>query len=304
MTRRRVRRWSRRGGCLVMAAAAFLAPAACASSGSSSASATAAAAAAAAAADPSGVTMPVGDIPGWHQVFADNFTTGVPVGGFSQCDNVTRTCAGLPAPVQAKWWAYPDGWPDTSKQGLYMPSKTVSVSGGLLRLHLHTENGVHMVAAVLPKVPGATGSEGGQLHGRYEIRFMVERPTVGYKLAWLLWPDSENFPADGEIDFPEAPLSDSIGGYLHHMDGVSADDQDTFDTGVRVSSGWHTATIEWTAKSCTFILDGVTMGTSADRIPSTPMHLVIQNETDGSTSDSAVADILIDWVVVYQPVPA
>jgi hypothetical protein len=88
---------------------------------------------------------------------------------------------------------------------------------------------------------------------------------------------------------------------VHHVGGASPDDQDTFDTGVPVSSGWHTAVVEWTASSVVFQLDGVTMGVSTHRVPSTPMHLVIQNETDGSTPDSAVADILIDWVVVYRP---
>lgn len=282
---------ARRGSALV-AAVALAVSAGCAGGGSSRA---------AAAPGISGEAMPVGDIPGWHQVFADDFTTDVPVGGFSRCDDVSRTCAGLPAAVQAKWWAYPDGWPDTSKQGVYMPSTSVDIADGAMHLRLHTENGVHNVAAVLPKIPGASGGEGGQLYGRYAIRFLIERPTDGYKLAWLLWPDSENFPADGEIDFPEAPLNSVIGGFVHHMNGASPDDQDSFDTGVRVSSGWHTAVIEWTATSCSFALDGVAIGSSTNRVPGTPMHLVVQNETDGTTSDSAVADILIDWVVVYQP---
>lgn len=287
------KRGTRRTKCILTAAAVALLAASCASGNGSTA--------ASAPSDVSGQAMPVGDLPGWHQVFADDFRTDVPVGGFSQCDNVTRSCAALPAAVQSRWWAYPDGWPDTSKQGVYTPSKTVSIANGLMHLHLYTENGVHLVAAVLPKIPGATGSEGGQLHGRYAIRFEVAHPTAGYKIAWLLWPDSEQFPADGEIDFPETPLTGTLGGYVHHMNGASPDDQDTFDTGVPVSSGWHTAVIEWTAASVTFQLDGATMGVSTSRTPSTPMHLVIQNETDGSTSDAATADILIAWVAVYQP---
>jgi hypothetical protein len=268
--------------------------------GSSSSSSPSSSSAEAANAPVSGEAMP-GDVPGWHEIFADDFNVDVPVGGFSHCDAVTRTCAGLPPSVRAMWWAYPDGWPDTGKQGIYTPSRTVSISGGVMRLKLHTENGVHMVAAVLPRLPGVVGSEGGQEYGRYAVRFLVERPTDGYKIAWLLWPDSENFPKDGEIDFPEAPLDDVIGGYVHHMDGASSNDQDTYGTGVRVASGWHTAVIEWRARAVTFLLDGMPIGTSMSRIPSTPMHFVIQNETDGTTSDSAVADILIDWVAVYRP---
>ena len=251
--------------------------------------------------EPSGEAMPVGDIPGWHQIFADDFRTDVPVGGFSGCDGSSRTCSGLPPAVRSKWWAYPDGWLDTTKQGTYMPSKTVSIAGGMMRLNLHTENGVHLVAAPLPILPGAIGSEGGQVYGRYEVRFLVQRPTPGYKLAWLLWPDSENFPGDGEIDFPEGDLNGVVDGFVHHMNGIGDADQDAYGTAVRMSSGWHTAVIDWTAKSCAFVLDGMTIGTTTSRVPSTPMHWVLQSETDGVTNDAATADILIDWVAVYRP---
>lgn len=254
-----------------------------------------------AASQPSGQAMPVGDIPGWHQIFADDFTTDVPVGGFSGCDASSRTCSGLPSAVRSKWWAYPDGWLDTSKQGTYMPSKTISIANGMMRLDLHTQNGVHMAAAPVPILPGAIGSEGGQVHGRYEVRFLVERPVPGYKIAWLLWPDSENFPGDGEIDFPEGDLSDVIDGFVHHMNGVGGADQDAYGTAVRMSSGWHTALIDWTAKSCAFILDGMTIGTTTNRIPSTPMHWVLQSETNNITDNAASAEILIDWVTVYRP---
>jgi hypothetical protein len=176
-----------------------------------------------------------------------------------------------------------------------------SISDGVMHLHLRTEGGVHMVAALLPRIPDAVGNEGGQLYGRYAIRFLVERPAVGYKIAWLLWPDSENAIEDGEIDFPEAPLGSTMQGFMHHTHGTSEKDQDGYETGVPASSGWHTAVIEWKAGSCSFLLDGATIGTSTSRIPGKPMHWVIQNETEGAPSASVTADILIDWVAIYRP---
>ncbi|MGH9279810.1 MAG: glycoside hydrolase family 16 protein, partial [Acidimicrobiales bacterium] len=89
---------------------------------------------------PSGEAMPVGDLAGWRQVFADDFGTDVAVGGF-------------PAAVASKWSAYADGWKDTSKHGTYQPSRVVSIVGGVMNLHLHTEGGVRMVAAPVPKLP-------------------------------------------------------------------------------------------------------------------------------------------------------
>ncbi|HET9168211.1 MAG TPA: glycoside hydrolase family 16 protein [Actinospica sp.] len=250
----------------------------------------------------SDAAMPVGDIPGWHQIFADDFRTDVPVGGFSGCSNeATRICTGLPPSVQSKWWAYPDGWSDTTHAGVYSPSTVISIENGEMHLHLYTVDGVHHVGAPVPKIPDPVGKEGGQLYGRYELRFMVQQPTAGFKVAWLLWPDSESFPADGEIDFPEGALNGPISAYMHRQNATLPHDQDAYNTAIGVSSGWHTAVTEWTASGCRFILDGKVIGTSTGRIPNTPMHWVLQSETWGVPAAGAVADIYIAWVAIYQP---
>lgn len=238
---------------------------------------------------PSGEPMPAGDLPGWKLVFTDDFTTPVPLGSF-------------PSAVSTKWSAYPDGWKDTSKNGTYMPSKVVSIAGGVMDLYLHTEGGVHMVSAPVPKIPGAQGSGGGLLYGRYAIRFKAD-PVPGYKTAWLLWPDSESWPEDGEIDFPEGDLDDTICAFMHRQNGTSGGDQDAFCTQETYTS-WHTAITEWSASEVRFLLDGKTVGTSTSRIPNTPMHWVIQTETalsGGAPSDSAEGHVQIDWVAVWVP---
>lgn len=247
------------------------------------------------AADPSGQAMPTGDIPGWHQVFADDFSQTVPLGSF-------------PAAVAAKWGnSYPDGWQDTSKNGTYMPSQVVSISNGVMNLHLHTENGVHMVAAVVPTVPGAPGSDGGLLYGRYVVRFRTDS-VPGYKTAFLLWPDSGTFPGDGEIDFPEGNLDSTIWGYVHFQAGTSSTDQVGWNTGIAYAGPWHTAAITWLPSGVTYQLDGQTIGTTTtltpNRTPATPMHLVIQAETAlgvGPPADSAAGNVQIAWVDIYRP---
>jgi hypothetical protein len=230
--------------------------------------------------------MPVGDIPGWHQIFADDFLTDVPLGSF-------------PSAVSSRWNAYPDGWMDTSKNGTYEPSKVVSISGGVLRMHLHTEGGVHMVSAPEPILPGGTP---GLLYGRYAVCFRSD-PVPGYKTAWLLWPDSENWPTDGEIDFPEGNLDGTISAFMHRMNGTSGSDQDAY-TSTATYPTWHTAVIEWSATQCRFLLDGTVLGASTQRIPSTKMHWVLQTETQlsgGPPSDTAAGDVEVDWVVAYVP---
>lgn len=237
-------------------------------------------------ASPSGQPMPVGDLPGWKQVFTEDFTSNVPIGSF-------------PGEIyKEKFRVYQDGWPDTAgkagEPSRYYPSKVVSVNNGLLDKHLRTEDGTPMGAAILPLLPD-------QLYGKYTIRFRSD-PLKGFKTAWLLWPESESRPRDGEIDFPEGDLAGTIGAFMHHTDASSGGDQDAFDT-TTTYTDWHTASIEWTEGKVVFILDDKVIGTSTERIPNTPMHWVIQTESCLSScpSSSTNGHLQIDWVTLYAP---
>lgn len=239
---------------------------------------------------PSGQPMPVGDLPGWTQIFTEDFRQDIPLGAF-------------PETVSAKWWAYPYPWPDTSHNGRYDPHRTLSAKDGILNIHIHTENGEHLVAAPVPSPQMATPKRG-LLYGRYAIRFRAD-PLPGYKTAWLLWPDSEAWPSDGEIDFPEGNLNSTISGFVHHQDGTSPSDQTAFHTDSTYST-WHTAIIEWTPGLVRFILDGVEVGKTTERIPNSPMHWVIQTETQlsgGPPADSTEGNVQIDWASIYTPSP-
>jgi hypothetical protein len=241
---------------------------------------------------PSGENMPLGNIPGWQQIFVDDFTTDVALGNF-------------PSAVSDKWFAYPDGWLDTSKNGMYYPSKVISVHDGLMDLHLHTENGVHMVSAPVPKLRAGTHRYGSGLSaGRYAVRFKADAMSC-YKTAWLLWPDSEVWPKDGEIDFPEGNLDGTIDAFMHRQNATSGSDQDVYETNSTYSS-WHTAVTEWRPEinDLKFYLDGNLIGHSTSRVPNTPMHWVLQTETSLSGCvpvDSTAGHVLIDWVAVYTP---
>jgi hypothetical protein len=253
----------------------------------------------------SGECLPVRDLPGWKQVFTDDFSNSVPLGGFSGCDSNRRSCSGLPATVRAKWFAYPDGAKDSAGTGTYMPSRVMSNKNGLMNLHLHSENGSRLVSAPVPIIPGAVGSEGGVIYGRYAIRFRADR-LAGYKTSFVLWPDSELWLGDGEIDFPEADLAgtrwSTISGFVHHDGATSGSDQEWYRSSVAYGD-WHTAVIEWLPRRISFLLDGRTIGTSTSRLPNTPMHWVLQTPTTDSTlaSLSTAGNVQIDWVSVWKP---
>ena len=154
--------------------------------------------------------MPIGDLDGWRQVFTDDFGTDVALGQF-------------PEAVADKWTAYPSPVKDTFRHGTYSPHTVVSVSNGVLNEYIHAKGRVFMVAAILPNVPN-TGDQG-QTYGRYAVRFKAD-PIDGYKMAWLLWPDSARWPRDGEIDFPERNLdSTAVSGFVHHQGARQGSDQ-------------------------------------------------------------------------------
>jgi len=171
-----------------------------------------------------------------------------------------------------------------------------------MNLYVHTQAGIHMVAAAVPTIPGAHGSGGGLLYGRYVIRLRAD-PVPGYKVAMVLWPDSERWPIDGEIDFPEANLDGPILGFVHHQGGTSPNDQTEFSTQATYGQ-WHTATVTWLPSGISFQLDGQLIGTALARLPDTPMHLIIQAETaigGPVPTDAAAGNIQIAWLTIDTP---
>jgi Glycosyl hydrolases family 16 len=174
------------------------------------------------------------------------------------------------------------------------------VKDGIANMRMRTINGRPRVCAPEPKINGPSADRN-QHYGRYEARFRADA-TDGYKLAWLLWPKSGVWPRDGEIDFPEGDLQGSIGAFMHRQNGTSGGDQDAYRT-TAMFPDWHTAVIEWKPNSCKFILDGTTIGHSTSRVPNTPMHWVLQSQTELNSTypaASAVANVQVDYVRVWK----
>ena len=215
----------------------------------------------------------------WSPVFRENFATSVARGQF-------------PGPAYHGQFAQYDGFADSSGVGLYAPARVVSVHDGVLDLYLHSEGGRALGAAAVPLIGG---SWGGQTYGRYSVRFKADA-LPGFGAGWLLWPDSNNWN-DGEINFPEGGLDETMHGYVHCPGDPSRNCQVT-NTGVRFSSGWHTAVIEWTPGQVKFVLDSAVVGVSPIS-PWKPLHWVLQTATTGVRPDADVkGHVLIDWVSV------
>lgn len=201
--------------------------------------------------------------PGWQIVFLDTFDQNVAEGSF----RAARADA---------WEPYGDDWPDTSKLGV-RDSRTVSQSNGQLRIRHYTRtDGKPVAPALQPKVNGVVPS---YTQARYEFRCKADSTIPGFGMANLLWPVSEAWPRDGEIDFPECPSSETVKCYMHRQNGTSPGDQDYFDAGVRLTD-WHTYAWEWKAGMyLRLFVDDILVTEFTSRVPATPMRWVFQTET-------------------------
>jgi hypothetical protein len=230
----------------------------------------------------SGVAMPVGNLPGWTQTFAEDFSVPLARGAF-------------PGPYASKWTSY-DGFKDTFGIAQYDKS-VISVQGGYLDLYLHTQDGIARTAAPIPLV---TGKWGGQVYGRFSTRMRAD-PLPAYKTAFLLWSDVDNWN-DGEIDFPEGAIANIPVAHNHCVGNASKSCFDA-ESSVRYSD-WHTYTIDWTPTRLSFYIDGALLGSTTTSIPTKPLHWVLQVESDEEVPASNVAGHLqVDWATVYDYTP-
>jgi len=226
----------------------------------------------------SGEAMPVGDLPGWHQVFMDDFSNPLAAGQF-------------PGPYSAKWTAY-NGFYDAAHVGYY-DQRAISVHDSFLDFYLHTENGRPIIAAPSPVV---TAPWIGQQYGRFTVRLKSDS-LPGYKASLLLWPDGNNWDK-GEIDFPEGGLDGTMWGFNHCVNNPSVNCYN-IDTQTAFTN-WHTLTLEWSPGRISYLLDGNVFGTTSESVPTDPMHWMLQTQA-GTTAPAATTagHLLIDWVAVY-----
>jgi len=234
---------------------------------------------------PSGQAIPMGDIPGWHQVFADDF-------------NGTTLDT-------SNWGAY-SGQPGSDPAGWWDPSHVI-VSGGLLTLKGYKD------AAAKPGVfvTGGIGMNGthAQTYGKYLVRMRVDKGD-GISAIALLWPQAHLWPP--EVDFFEdgGGARTSMSATLH----CGPNGNDSCRVQKKLSgydfSQWHTLGVEWTAGKLVYTIDGTTWATvTGSGVPSIPMVLDLQSQslacsqynTCLDSSTPAEVDMQVDWVVAYAP---
>ncbi len=234
---------------------------------------------------PSGVSMPAGSVPGWRQVFADDFTG--------------------PSLNTMKWGAYTGRIPGDDG-GWWDPTHvTVHKSIATLATYRDARVGNRWVSGGMSSARALT-----QQYGKFLVRFRMDR-SPGVKYAIILWPSTKPWPCGGEIDFGE----DSGASHMRTTLTVhycNARGEDAILPQLKVNadfSHWHTIGVEWMRDSLVWTLDGRRVGNvSSSRVPSSTMELDIQTQagTCGdpefpcpNASTPRTVKMQVDWVVAY-----
>lgn len=145
------------------------------------------------------------------------------------------------------------------------------------------------------------------IYGRWEVRARMDKGN-GFGPALLLWPESENWPIDGELDIAEIPNGDRT--TMYSTSHWGADNSQIGAQATGDFSQWHTFGVDWQADHVTYFLDGKAIAHYTDpvTIPRTPMQLALQNDAGEGNSWIAAVDALspaevnlhIDWVKIYK----
>ena len=235
-----------------------------------------------------------GAVPGYSQVFADDFTVPAATGSWGT-NNASRVV--YTGDHGGRWTEYPDGWWPGEASGPYGPSQVLSVHNGVLDFYLHSNSSGQPMGAS-PSVILASGSQYqtyGMWVGRIKVVYNDSHDLDAYHIAWLLWPKSNARYKRAESDFPETQLdSNSPCAYAHH---VGHGGQDVSCAHVDLTQ-WHTYTQTWGPGYRNYYIDGTLVGGSNYRVWRRPERWQLQIEPTGAR-DGASGHVLVDWVAVY-----
>lgn len=167
-----------------------------------------------------------------------------------------------------------------------------------------TPNAISVADGSLHITGDAAGNSGGmawnpgRMYGRWEACVQSPVAAEGYHSLLLLWPDAEDWPLGGEVDFMEITEGSrqSVEGWLHYGPG-----NNKIRNEIQIdATQWHSWAVEWTPQRITAYVDGAMWWEVADPalLPPRPMHLCIQLDNFGGDLSQG-GQMSVDWVREY-----
>lgn len=286
---------------------------------------------------PSRTPMPVGNLPGWTQVVAQDFVTDVPEGGFVANANGDLTSAGAAGYAaygagggSAQLTMYPKSWANgtagttTSRTGIW-DEGIVSVQNSMLQIKMRTLTDSKGTwprgAAVKPILP--SGYKLGP-YGKYSIRCkttdLVGDPTNFHTLLLAIDSNPRNWDF-GELDWMECDARGTLNGWYHYATPVGTRINQTgastgVDPKIRATSpalmtDWNIVDVEWTPSRMKWTVwsegspSAYTALSSTTGVPTNPLAVLLQCEPAVGTTPAPenTATLLVDWITMYEYAP-
>ena len=184
--------------------------------------------------------------------------------------------------------------PGHDGNGLRRPS-AFSVSGGNLVIT------AQMLSGQL--VSGGMALRRNYTYGRIEFRARADvDPTGTMNGNVLTWPQSNNWPTDGEMNIWETGWRAGTRRPFHTFIHYSPFNRQYYYTHDADASQWHTMALEWTASSLKVFRDGALVWTLTDAaaIPDVPHHVCIQLDAMERRSLTGPVRMYVDYVRIYR----
>jgi hypothetical protein len=189
------------------------------------------------------------------------------------------------APAKAKWSVYDSA--GHAGEGRRSPA-AISVDGK----HVKIVGDAH----------GTTGGMSARFerrkYGRWEVRMRTSARDPEYHPVLILWPDSQDWPCDGEVDFAEGTDDPATIRFFHHY---ACSDRQTSAAKTLDVTQWHNYAVEWTRGGIVGFIDGKEWFRDTDPAhqPPGPMHQTVQLDWFPDGTATHRSEMMVDWVRVY-----
>ena len=139
----------------------------------------------------------------------------------------------------------------------------------------------------------------GSLYGRWETRARYTAGTSAYHLVLLLWPDKEDWPVGGEIDYSEVGNGKRqiLDFFLHDR----KDNQQEHASTALDMIKWHNYAVEWTKGRVVGYIDGREFFRTRKQaaVPPRSMYATIQVDWLPEDGPREPGKMEVDWIRQY-----
>lgn len=188
---------------------------------------------------------------------------------------------------------------DSSVWGVYSGAGHVG-NGRRLPSAFSVGDGVLTVTGLANGDTGGMAWHGGQARGRWEVRMRAPKGSDTYHPVLLLWPDAEDWPVGGEVDFAEIFDGDrDEANFFLHYGSSNSQTHGSVDVD---ATQWHNYAVELSGTCVTGWIDGVRwfQDCTPSHQPPRAMHPTVQLDWFPGDGDSSKSSMQVDYYRIWR----